>query len=122
MQNRQPFRRADRYADVLRQIVSEALLKKFPHLGLEEITITGVRITDDLQNARVLYRVMHPEHRTEVAKQLSKMTGAIRRETGKELKSKFTPRLTFEYDDSLDYGHRIDQLLASVPKGDSEEE
>ena len=122
MNSRQPFRRAERYADVLRQIVSEALLTKFPHLGLEEITVTGVRVTDDLQNARVFYRVMNPENRTEVARQLSKMAGPIRKEAGKELKSKFTPQLAFEYDESLDYRHRIDQLLASVPKAEPEEE
>lgn len=120
--SRQPFRRAERYAVVLRQIVSEALLKKFPHLGLEEITITEVRVTDDLHTARIFYRVMNPEHRTEVAKQLGRMAKVIRKETGKELNSKFTPQLIFEYDDSLDYGHRIDELLAAVPKGEFEEE
>lgn len=117
---RQPFKRADRVADLLRQIVSEILMTEVPHIGLEGVTITGVKMTDDLQHARVFYRVLDPERRADTKKNLDKAAPTIRKLAGKQLKMRYTPFIHYEYDESVEYGHRIDELLSSIKKGEQE--
>src|ERR1043166_7563076 len=122
---RQPFKRAQRVSDLLRQILSELFLSRVHHLGLEGLTITGVTITDDMQHARVYYRIFDPTKRAEVAKIIPQVIPFLRREAGKQLKIKYTPELQFEYDESLDYGHRIERLLQTIREqkpGDKEDE
>jgi ribosome-binding factor A len=122
MQSRLPYKRAERVSDLLRQVLSEILLSKIHHEGLDDVTVTGVKMSDDLQHARVFYRVLDLAKREQVAKQLSKVAGLLRKEAGHQLKMKYTPHLLFEYDESLEYGHRIDSLLAKIPKSDTESE
>ena len=122
MQSRLPYKRAERVGDLLREILSELLMNKIHHLGLEGLTLTSVKISDDLQHARVFYRLIDPGRRVEIAKKLPKVAGLLRKEAGHELKLKRTPELRFEYDESLEYGDKIERLLASIKKRDSEEE
>jgi ribosome-binding factor A len=122
MLTRQPYKRAERVSDLLRQVLSEILMTRVHHLGLEGVTVTGVKITDDLQSAHVFYRVFDLSKRVETARNLRKASGFLRREATREMKMRRAPTLTFEYDESLEYGHRIDELLASVPRPPGEEE
>ena len=120
---KQPFKRSERVADLLRQAVSEILMSRVQHAGLEEVTVTGAKVSDDLQHARVYYRVLNLDHKDEVAKRLELMTGTVRKELGHQMKLRYTPELKFEYDRSLEYGHRIDQLLNSIHRpGDHDSE
>ncbi|MFH1016882.1 MAG: 30S ribosome-binding factor RbfA [Pseudomonadota bacterium] len=118
---RLPYKRAERVSDLLRQILSEILMSRVHHLGLEGVTVTGVKMTDDLQQAHVFYRVFDQAKRVEVARQLKKSAGLLRKEASHELKMRHSPVLTFEYDESLEYGHRIDELLAQIPPRSEEE-
>ncbi len=121
MSPRLPYKRAERVSDLLREVLSEILMSRVHHLGLEGVTVTAVKMTDDLQQAKVFYRVFDPAKRVDVAKQLKKSAGLLRKEATHELKMKYSPILTFEYDESLEYGHRIDELLASLPRRGEEE-
>jgi ribosome-binding factor A len=121
MEPKQPFKRAERVADLLRQILSELLMTKVHHHGLEGVTVTGVKMTDDLQHARVYYRVIDADQRVAVARQLPKVRGFLRKEAGHQLNLRYAPELKFEYDESSDYGRRIDALLSSLPKRAEEE-
>ena len=118
-----PYRRAERVADVLRQIVSEILIRRIHHAGLEDITVTAVNVSNDLQHAKIFYRVMDLHHKDQAAKALTHLTSSVRRELAAQLKMRYTPALRFEYDESFDYGNRIDRLLKSIqrPSGKDEE-
>lgn len=119
---RQPFKRSDRVADSIRQILADVFMRRVPHHGLEGITVTAVHVTDDLQHARVYYRVLDSEKRADAEKSLAESKWMIRKELGHELHLKFTPDLHFEFDDSLEYGSRIEGLLKKVRTEASEEE
>ncbi|HLG18356.1 MAG TPA: 30S ribosome-binding factor RbfA [Bdellovibrionota bacterium] len=122
MKQRHPFKRSERVSDLLRQVVSEILMRRIKHVGVEDVTITGAKVSDDLQHAMVYYRVMNPEKREEVGKKLRRLIGSVRREVGHEMKLRYTPELRFEYDESLEYGDRIDELLKEVHVGQGGEE
>jgi ribosome-binding factor A len=115
-----PYKRAQRVADLLRRVISEILLNKLHHLGLESVNVTGVTLTDDLKHARVFYRVLQADRRIEAAKALSKSAKIIRKEAAHEMKMRYTPNIRFEYDDSLEYGDRIEELLSSVRASEEE--
>ncbi len=121
MPSRLPYKRSERVSDLLREVLSEILMSRVHHLGLEGVTVTSVQMTDDLQQARVFYRVFELSKRAEVARQLKKITGLLRKEVTREMKLRYSPTLTFEYDESLEYGHRIDELLAHLPPREEDE-
>jgi len=102
----------------MREEISEILLKdlKDPRIGF--VTITKVAVSDDLRQAKVYYSVFGGEQEKEDSFQgLESATGYIKRELGRRMRLKYMPEITFLFDDSLEYGAHIEELLQSA-KGD----
>lgn len=116
MNSKHPYKRVDRVNDLLRKIISEVLMSKVHHQGLDGVIITSVKTSADLQHARVFYRVLDPSKLAKTRKALEKASKVLQRETAHEMHTRYTPILKFEYDDSLEYGNRIESLLDSVRK------
>jgi ribosome-binding factor A len=90
-----------------------------PRIGL--VTITGVKMTPDLREARVFWTVHGgAETRKHTAKGLANARGYLRHEIGMELKLRVTPDLRFTYDEAIDRGERIEQLIRQVHEEDRE--
>jgi ribosome-binding factor A len=119
MPNR-PFNRVDRVADVIRKVVSETLISRVHHRGLEGVTITDVRVSPDLHHAHVFYRVLDQSTVAETGRALTKTAYLVQRQLNQELKTRYIPHLKFEYDDTLERGNRIENLLRSVRKNEEE--
>ena len=114
MRKNQPYKRLDRVEDSLRKIISETVQSKLHHHGLENVTITSVKVSPDLHHGKVYYRVLDLNARLETAKALAKAKPLIQKEFGRETNLRYTPVLEFEYDESLDHGYRIEELLRSA--------
>jgi ribosome-binding factor A len=119
MPNR-PFNRVDRVADVIRKVVSVTLISRVHHRGLEGVTITDVRVSPDIQHAHVFYRVLDQSKIAETGRVLTKSAYLVQRQLNQELQTRYIPHLTFEYDDTLERGNRIETLLKSVRKNEEE--
>ena len=119
MPNR-PYNRIDRVADVIRKVVSETILSRVHHRGLEDVTITDVRVSPDIQHAHVYYRVLNSAKLMATGRALNKSRHLVQKQLNHELKTRYVPQLTFQYDDTLERGNRIESLLASVRKNDEE--
>jgi len=50
------FKRADKVADLIKTEISDILLRRTNDPQVREITITGVKVTDDLHQAKVFFR------------------------------------------------------------------
>ncbi len=99
----------------MREEISEILLKelKDPRIGF--VTITKVAVTDDLRQAKVYYSVFGGEQEKEDSLQgLESATGYIKRELGRRMRLKYMPEITFFFDDSLEYGAHIEELLQAA--------
>lgn len=99
----------------MREEISEILLKdlKDPRIGF--VTITKVAVSDDLRQAKVYYSVFGGEQEKEDSFQgLESATGYIKRELGRRMRLKYMPEITFLFDDSLEYGAHIEELLRDV--------
>jgi len=104
----------------LSQIIQSEL--KDPRVGF--ITVTGVQTTNDLSQATVYLSVLgNDEQKESTLKALHKATGYLRSELGKRVKLRHTPELIFKFDSSIEYGSRIETLLAEInqdPKSNDE--
>ena len=84
---------------------------------LSNITITEVRITNDLSFMTVFYTFYEGKEEN-YQKALEECKGYLRTELAKKLKARKMPELVFKRDSSLDYGNHINELLASINKKD----
>src|SRR3990172_9241193 len=106
-------RRTERLNDLLREELSELLLRqvKDPRLG-GLITITQVLVSADLRHARVYISVLGGEaEKREVMTALSSAASYLRRELRSHLTLRYTPDLSFFPDDSIENGARMLSLL-----------
>ena len=75
-------------------------------------TVTEVRVTPDLKQARVYVSVMGTEtERASTLKGLSAAAGFIRHELSERLRLRRAPEVYFVLDRSAEYGERIDELI-----------
>ena len=88
---------------------------KNPHLtGL--ISVTKIKTTPDLKYARVYVTMINEKSKKENLSILKKSSGYIRSAIAKKINLRNTPELIFEFDDSLEYGSRIDEILKDITK------
>lgn len=79
------------------------------------ITITGVNLTNDLSFAKIYYTVLGNEEKKQaVAKRLDKAKGFVRTTLGSRVQMRKLPELIFVYDESIEYGNKIDKLIEQI--------
>jgi len=112
-------RRVDRVADAIRAAVAEILLRelKDPRVGM--VTITTVRLSNDLRHARVFFSVFGSQAERDASLAgLERAAGFIRRQLARRVEMRVSPELSFEFDPALEETERLAQLLK---KGAAEE-
>lgn len=113
------YKRADRVADLIKAELSDILLRRIrdPRIGL--LTITDVKMSDDLRSARIYFVQMGKDRLdAELQAGLEKAKGYLKRELGKRLNLRYMPDVFFFYDKSFEYGSRIDKLLMEIHEKD----
>jgi len=109
--------------EAIRKVLSDALpTLKDPRIGF--VTVTGVRATTDLSQATVFVSVLGTENdRQRTLEGLQAAHGVLQARVGRELGTRRTPVLAFEYDPAIERGVRltklIDELAPEDPDGGS---
>jgi len=109
------FKRCEKVAETIHEVISGLLIKgvKDPRVGF--VTITGVKVTDDLRLATIYFSVIGSDaERKETETGLNSAKGFLRRELGKTLTMRYIPDIFFRYDDSVDYGSHIESILKQI--------
>jgi ribosome-binding factor A len=104
----------------IRVILSDAIARelKDPRVGF--VTVTGVKTSSDLRHARVYVSVFGDQtERVESLAGLRSAHGFLQRRVAGELTLKHTPTLAFEYDESIDRGMRISELISETERAPS---
>ncbi|MCI0369854.1 MAG: 30S ribosome-binding factor RbfA [candidate division NC10 bacterium] len=118
-----PYSRAERVGDLIREELSELLLRvvKDPRVGM--VTITGVTVSPDLRAARI-YVISRAGGGVEdqTLDGLRAARGFLRGELGRRLRLKVIPALAFVSDPSLDHAMRIASLLRELHPAGKEPE
>jgi len=104
--------RMRRVDEAVRSVLSDAITKdlKDPRVGF--VTVTGVKTSPDLRHARVYVSVLGDQQVRDASLDgLRSAHGFLQGRLATELSLKHTPALEFEYDESIERGMRISQLL-----------
>ncbi len=83
------------------------------------ISVTGVKITPDQKYAKVYVSVFGKTNKKKVIDALKKATGFIKKELGRRVRMRNMPDITFELDDSMEYGAHMDKVIKEVIEKDS---
>jgi ribosome-binding factor A len=108
--------------EVVRKVLSDALpTLKDPRIGF--VTVTGVRTTKDLSQATVFVSVLGSEEEQErTLAGLQSAHGVLQSQLARELGTRRTPVLTFEYDPAIERGIRLTKMIDELapPETDGE--
>jgi len=116
------FKRADRVADLVKIEIADILLRRIRDPRVSRLTVTGVKVSDDLRTAWIFFVEMGEDVcSSETLESLQKASGFIKRELGKRLKLRYVPDLIFKPDSSFAYGNRIDQLISEIHREEENE-
>jgi len=100
-------------------VLGDAISKDLQDPRVGFVTVTSVKTSPDLRHAHVYVSVLGDEQaRAETLEGLRSAHGYLQSRVAAELRLKHTPTLAFDYDESVDRGMRISQLIDSVAADD----
>lgn len=104
--------RMRRVNEAVREVVSSGLTRSADEFGLGFVTVTGVETSADLRHATVFISIFGDEQERESSfETLEELRPELQAEIASSLRMKNTPILRFEYDDSVDRGIRVTELI-----------
>ena len=110
-----PFtQRQLRVGELIKQSLGQIFLRdeaKLPTIETKNITVTEVRMSPDLKNARAYIIPLGGKDSENVVNILTKFSYLIRKALSKKVDMKFLPRVSFVGDKSFDYAEKIEKLI-----------
>jgi ribosome-binding factor A len=104
--------RMRRVDEAMRAVLSEAISRDLQDPRVGFVTVTGVKTSPDLRQARVYVSVLgNEDERAASLDGLQAAHGFLQARVAQSLRLKHTPTLSFDYDPSIDRGMRITELL-----------
>jgi ribosome-binding factor A len=109
--------RSQRLAEELKTEISAIIAQQVrdPRVGFA--TVTQVKVSPDLRYARVFVSVFgSQEEKKQTLDALINATSYIRRQVGLRIRLRYLPELTFAYDESVERGDRMTQLIEGIER------
>ena len=109
--------------------INEELMKEISHIITYElknpdatgmISVTRVKITPELKYAKVYVSLLNSKSNEKTMQALKDSAGFIRSQVARTVNLRITPELIFEYDDSIEHGEKIDNILKEISRKDKE--
>lgn len=116
--------RLRRINEALREVIAEAIQRELADPRLALLTITQVRATQDLKEAKVFWTAFDRSKRDGAAAALESARGVLQGRVARELRVRQTPQLTFVFDEHQDRAAEltrlIDEVTADLPPPETE--
>lgn len=109
--------RITRINELLKREIGDSLFRVMHEsdFDLASVTITRVDTSKDLRDARVYVSIRdHEAQRPRMLALLTRHRAELQSRINKDVTLKYTPRLTFELDTSLEEGDRVLAVLAQL--------
>ena len=103
-----------RVGELIKQSLGQIFLKdeaKVPILETKNITVTEVRMSADLKNARAYVIPLGGKDTENAVNILTEFSHLIRKALSKKIDMKFLPKVSFVSDKSFDYAEKIEKLI-----------
>lgn len=94
--------------------ISYILMQEVKDENIKFVTITGCDITNDLSFAKVYFTVFDESKKDITLKALNHAKSFIRGELSKRIDIRHTPELIFKFDNSIEYGNRIEKIIDEI--------
>ena len=106
----------ERINSSIQKEISYILMSEVKDENIKFVTITGCEVTNDLSFAKVYFTVLDMNKKDETLKALNHAKSFIRGELSKRVQMRHTPEVTFIFDDSIEYGNRIEKIIDEINK------
>ena len=111
--------KTERLSNVLLKEISSILMLEVKDDDIKFVTITHVDLSSDLSYAKVYFTSLNDDERDKITKDLNNAKGFIRNELIKrKLEIRKIPELSFIYDESIEYGNKIEKIIEKIHKED----
>lgn len=104
----------DRLNNIFVEQISQILRTEIKDERIHFVTVTAVKITNDLSFAKVYVTILDDKMRDSILKQLNKASNFIERELSKRVEIRKMPNITFVYDESIEYATNIENIIESI--------
>ena len=109
------MRRPEQLAEVIREEVSQIVGFELEDPRVQGVTVTDVRVSENLRDASVYVLTEGTEaERAEAMKALLKAAPYVRRQLGTVLNLRYTPELHFVRDTVEESAARVEELLSKI--------
>ncbi len=112
-------KRAVRVGDQILKEIAILLLNRVKDPRVQGVTVTGIKLSNDLKIARVFFSAIGKK--SEIKKALDGLNSAkgfIKREIGLRMKLRYVPEIKFVHDPSLESGSHLDRIFEEIHKND----
>lgn len=109
------YKRSARVGQQLHEVIAMLLLTDVDDPRVQKVQVISVEASPDLTNAKIYY-VMLDQREADPKTQagLERIEGLLKREIGKRLRLRYSPHLTWVYDESVERGRHMDELLSNL--------
>ncbi len=115
-------KRLRRVEELVREIISEKLIRELDIPDVGRLSLTRVEMTTDLKIAKVYFSIYgSDEEKERIFHSLKVQKKEIRWLLGKEIDLKFVPELYFYIDESIERAERINELIREIHKEEDKE-
>ena len=113
--NNAPYsQRQLRVGELIKQSLGQIFLRdeaKVPSLATKNITVTEVRMSPDLKNAKAYVIPLGGKDTENAVNVLTEFSHLVRKALSKKIDMKFLPKVYFVGDKSFDYAEKIEKLI-----------
>jgi ribosome-binding factor A len=110
----------DRIQKEMIRELSYILANEVKDKNINFVTITDCKVTSDLSFAKVYFTVLNKD-RNEVEASLKQASSFIRKNLSERMDIRHTPELIFIYDESIEYGKKIENIIEKIHEEDTNE-
>lgn len=108
--------KGERVASAIVQELGNILLTEVNDEDLKKVTITYATVTNDLSFAKVYFTTLDDEKRDKVIKDMNNASTYFRTELAKRIDIRHMPEIRFVYDESIEYGTKIEKIIEEINK------
>jgi len=98
--------------------ISYILANEIKDNDIKFVTVTDVKVTNDLSYAKVYFTVLDSNKKEDTLKSLNNASGFIRRELCNRIDIRHMPELEFVFDESIEYGKKIENIIEKIHEDD----
>ncbi len=104
----------ERIASNIVKEISYILAYEVKDNDIKFVTVTDCKLSSDLSYAKIYITVLNDEKKEQTLNALKEASGFIRKELASRIDIRHTPELEFVYDESIDYGKKIEDIIEKI--------